>query len=51
MIGEISCVGSLIIVAVGINMMKLKELNVLNFVPALFVAPILVALGNYLGLL
>lgn len=51
MIQEIACVGNLIIVAVGINMMKIKDIKVLNFVPALLVAPILVWLGTLLGCL
>ena len=50
-IAEMTCVGSLLIVGLGLNMLKITKLKVMNFVPAIFV-PIgiywLIDLWNYL---
>ena len=42
-VGEMTCVGSLLIVAIGLNMLKLTNIKVMNFVPAIFL-PILLCL-------
>ena len=39
-IGEMGCVGSLLIVAIGLNMLKLTNIKVMNLIPAIFL-PIL----------
>ena len=39
MIGEITCVGSLLIVALGFNLMGMTKIKVVNFLPAIFFAP------------
>ena len=43
MIREMSCVGSLLIVMIGLNMLKLLKIRVANFIPAAFM-PILFCL-------
>lgn len=35
-VAEMSCVGSLILIALGLNMMGLSKFKVMNFVPAIF---------------
>lgn len=35
-VAEMTCVGSLLIVAIGLNMLKLTHIKVMNFVPAIF---------------
>ena len=42
-VAEMTCVGSLLIVAIGLNMLKLTDIKVMNFVPAIFL-PILLCL-------
>ncbi len=42
-INEMKCVGSLLILAIGLNMMGLTKLRVMNFIPAMFF-PILLCL-------
>lgn len=44
LIQEMSCTGSLIILALGLNMLNLTKLKVINYLPALVAAPILAAL-------
>ena len=39
-IAEMTCVGSLLIVALGLNMLDLTKIKVMNLVPAIFL-PIL----------
>lgn len=41
MIGEMACVGSLLIIVMGLNMMKITNIKVLNLMPAMFVPIIL----------
>ncbi|MBQ7936402.1 MAG: DUF554 domain-containing protein [Clostridia bacterium] len=36
MIGEMSCVGSLLIIAIALNMLNLTKIKVVNFIPACF---------------
>ena len=42
-IGEMTCVGSLIIVATGLNVLKITQLRSMNFIPAMFL-PIVICL-------
>jgi len=35
-IAEMTCVGSLLIVGLSLNMLKITKLKVMNFVPAIF---------------
>ena len=41
MIGEMSCVGSLLIMAIGLNMLGVTKIKVVNFIPACFLPLIL----------
>ena len=41
LIKEISCTGSLLIVAIGLNMLELTKLKVINYLPALAMVPVL----------
>lgn len=43
---EMTCVGSLLIIAIGLNMLKLTEIKVMNMVPAIFLPIALVPLAN-----
>lgn len=40
-IGEMTCVGSLLIIAIGLNLMDISEFKVMNYVPAMFLPMIL----------
>lgn len=40
-IGEMTCVGSLLILALGLNMLKITNIKVMNYLPAIFL-PIIV---------
>ena len=40
-VAEMTCVGSLLIVAIGLNMLKLTSIKVMNFVPAIFLPIVL----------
>ena len=42
-VAEMTCVGSLLIIAIGTNMLKITNIKVMNFVPAIFL-PILLCL-------
>ena len=42
-IGEMTCVGSLLIIALGLNMLNLTKIKVMNLVPAIFL-PILLCM-------
>ncbi len=51
MIVEMTAVGGVLIFAIGLKLLELKQIRVGNFLPALIIAPILVALtpfGSYL---
>jgi len=48
-VGEMTCVGSLIIIGLGLNMMGVTKLKVMNFVPAIFLPMILCPLSSYLS--
>lgn len=41
LIAEIACTGCLLITAIGLNMLNLTKIKVLNYLPALLVAPLL----------
>ena len=49
LIAEINCTGCLMILAIGLNMLKLTQLKVINFLPGLLVVPILFMLKNFFG--
>lgn len=49
-ISEISCTGSLIILAMGLNMLNITKLKVLNYLPAIIIAPVLAILMEILKL-
>lgn len=48
-IAEMTCVGSLIIIGLGLNMMGVTKLKVMNFVPAIFLPVIVCPLANFIG--
>ncbi len=41
-VAEMTCVGSLLIVAIGLNLLKLTNIKVMNFLPAIFLPLLLV---------
>jgi uncharacterized protein len=47
-IGAISAVGGLLLIGVGLRLLDIKHVRVVNFLPALALAPILVALAHRL---
>ena len=55
LMAEISIVGGLLILATGINLLKIKNIPTMNLLPALFIPPLWFALlsvtGNFGGLL
>lgn len=48
-IAEITCVGSLMILALGLNLMGITKIKVANYFPALIFAPIVCVLFAFLG--
>ena len=48
-INEMTCVGSVIIIGLALNMLKITKLRVMNYVPAIFIPIILVPIMNMLG--
>lgn len=50
MIAEMTAVGGIILIGLGLNILEIKRLRVVNFLPALLVAPALVALAEALGI-
>ena len=44
LITEVSCTGSLLILALGLNMLEVTKIKVLNYLPALAVVPVVVTL-------
>ena len=48
-INEMTCVGSVIIIGLALNMLNITKLRVMNYVPAIFVPIILVPVMNLLG--
>ena len=45
-INEITCAGSLIIIALGLNLLKITEIKVANFLPAILFAPFVLYIIN-----
>jgi uncharacterized membrane protein YqgA involved in biofilm formation len=50
MIAEMTAVGGLILIGLGLSILEIKRLRVVNFLPALVIAPLLVALAAALGI-
>ena len=48
-IAEITCVGSLMILALGLNLIGITKIKVANYFPALILAPCICALFEFLG--
>lgn len=47
-IGELNCIGSLLILALGLNLIKITKIKVANYLPALIFAPFVTYLFNWL---
>lgn len=50
MINEMTATGGLLLLALGLVMLDLKPIRVANFLPAILIAPLLVAVGTALGI-
>ncbi len=50
LLNEISAVGGVMIIMIGINLLKLKEIKTANFLPALVCIPLFLFLENILGI-
>ena len=48
-IGELNCVGSLLILALGLNLIKVAKIKVANYLPALLFVPFVNMLFTWLG--
>lgn len=48
-IGELNCIGSLLILALGLNLIKVTKIKVANYLPALLFAPFVTYLFNWLA--
>ena len=46
-IAEMTCAGSLLIVAIGLNMLKISKIKVMNFLPAIFLPLLLCPLSDW----
>jgi hypothetical protein len=49
MIGEISAAGGVLIIGLGLVLLEIKRLRVANYLPALLIAPLVVALLTMMG--
>lgn len=49
-INEMSCTGCLIILGLGLNMLELTKLKIINYLPALVMAPIIYVIFSRLGM-
>lgn len=49
-INELACTGSLIIMALGFNMVGMTRLKIINYIPALAVAPVVIFIMGLLGI-
>ena len=47
---EMTCVGSLLIVALGLNLLGITKIKVANYLPAIFFAPIVVWAMSFIGM-
>ncbi len=50
MVAELTATGGVVLMAIGLRLLDLKRLRAGNMLPSLFVAPILVALLDFLGI-
>jgi uncharacterized membrane protein YqgA involved in biofilm formation len=50
MINEMTAVGGLILIALGLTLLDIKKPRVVNFLPGLLIAPLIVAVGTALGI-
>lgn len=50
MIAEMTAVGGVILIGLGLSILEIKRMRVVNFLPALVIAPVLVALAEALGI-
>lgn len=51
MIAEMSATGGIVVAAVGIKLLQLRDLRLANFVPAIAIAPVLVVFADRLSML
>ena len=49
-IREMSAVGSLLVAAIGFNFLEVKEIRVANFIPAMFIPMVYIALEGLIRL-
>lgn len=49
-ITELSCTGSVLILAIGLNLLEICDLKVLNYIPALVVSPLIIGAMQALGM-
>jgi len=49
MIGEISAAGGVLIMGLGLVLLEIKRLRVANYLPALLIAPLVVAMLTMMG--
>ena len=47
--GELNCVGSILIFALGLNLIKVAKIKVANFLPSLFIVPFVAYFFNWLA--
>lgn len=47
---EMNAAGGLILVGLGINILEIKKIHVLNFLPALIIAPVLTAIAEHFSI-
>ena len=50
MVNEMTAVGGLLLLGLGLTLLDIKHPRIANFLPALIIAPLLVALGTALGI-
>jgi uncharacterized membrane protein YqgA involved in biofilm formation len=50
MINEMTAVGGLILIALALTLLDIKKPRVVNFLPALLIAPLIVAVATALGI-
>ncbi|MGM9992377.1 MAG: DUF554 domain-containing protein [Candidatus Bruticola sp.] len=50
-IGELNCVGSVIVIGIGLNMLDITKLKMANYIPAVFFPFVLMPIFNYVSTL
>jgi uncharacterized membrane protein YqgA involved in biofilm formation len=50
MINEMTAVGGLILIALGLTLLDIKKPRVVNFLPGLLIAPLIVVVATALGI-